>query len=767
MSSNLDLQPGPPEGAPGEYLHERRYHLRKKLGQGGMGAVYLAEDTRLPGRLIAVKENLNSSTEAQSQFKREALMLARLRHPNLPQVTDYFIEADGKQYLVMDYVSGENLAQILKQRQGPLPLDEVLSIMDQVMQALAYMHAWKDPESSQTRPIIHRDIKPANIKRTPEGRVVLVDFGIAKVDAGTATATAVSAKALTPGYAPLEQYGGGTDARSDIYSLGATLFALLTGAIPPTATDMAMSASKQRTPLTGSLKTAPPRVAKVIERAMQSLPQSRFQSMAEMYQALFDRPLPGGATGGAGRRTPNGGNRRGLWPALVLGVGALLLVVGVWWLLAEQPPEVPIEVGATPVAAAGMPVAETPPPVQQADTQPVAMPPTDLAPIDTATITPTPTASATPTPVNTATATGTATGTASETPDSDATRLVEEAQLATAVAAAKTATAEAEATATTGAQQMGTAVAATLTAQATPTFTPSATPTPSLTASPTATATRTATPTPTDVVVVLNPLRLAFAYGNVGNTDIYVLDETTGATWAVADRSCDEAEPGWAPDGLSVIYQSDCGGSYDLYLVTVDGNNPQALTATVDRDEREPEFSPDGTAIAFRVNTAGNGRNADGALWVMDADGANARGLGVSGRAPSWSPDGRSLVYMSEQQSNWEIYIYNFAEGQSYRLTDCSANCRFPTWSPDGQAVAYHSTTKADTAVPETIWMTPATGGAASQLVSGASPGRPSWSRSGLLAFNSDRGIEVVDLNNGARRTLLSENIHWAPAWSR
>jgi hypothetical protein len=661
-------------------------------------------------------------------------MLARLRHPNLPQVTDYFIEADGKQYLVMDYVSGENLAQILKQRQGPLPLDEVLAIMDQVMQALAYMHAWKDPESGQTRPIIHRDIKPANIKRTPEGRVVLVDFGIAKVDAGTATATAVSAKALTPGFAPLEQYGGGTDARSDIYSLGATLFALLTGAVPPTATDMAMSAGKQRTPLAGSLKTAPPRVAKVIERAMQSLPQSRFQSMAEMYQALFARPLPDGATGGAGRRPSSDGNRRELWPALVLGVGALLLVGGLWWLLAEQPPAIPPEVGVTPVAAAGLPVAETstPTPVQQADTQPTGMPPTGLAPSATATVTPTPPSSATPTPVNTATATATV------TPDSDATRLVQEAQLAAAVAADETATAAAEATATTGAQQMGTAVAATLTAQATPTFTPSATPTPSLTASPTATATRTATPTPTAVVVELSPLRLAFVYGNVGDTDIYVFDEATEATWAVADRSCDEAEPGWAPDGLSVIYQSDCSGSYDLYLVAEDGNNLRALTATVDRDEREPDFSPDGTAIVFRVNTAGNGRNADGALWVMDADGANARGLGVSGRAPSWSPDGRSLVYMSEQQSNWEIYIYSFAEAQSYRLTDCSANCRFPAWSPDGQAVAYHSTTGADTAVPETIWMAPATGGAATPLVTGASPGRPSWSRSGLLAFNSE-----------------------------
>ena len=170
--------------------------------------VYLAEDTLLPGRLVAVKENPDSSADAQAQFKREALLLARLRHPNLPQVTDYFVAANGKQYLVMDFVPGDNLTELMRKRQGPLPVDEALAIVAQVMQALAYMHTWRDPDSGRTRPIIHRDIKPANIKRTPEGRVVLVDFGIAKIDSNTMTGTAVSAKALTPGYAPLEQYGG-------------------------------------------------------------------------------------------------------------------------------------------------------------------------------------------------------------------------------------------------------------------------------------------------------------------------------------------------------------------------------------------------------------------------------------------------------------------------------------------------------------------------------------------------------------------------------
>ena len=120
----------PPLHPAGATLREGRYRLRQKLGQGGMGSVYLAEDTLLPGRLVAIKENLAASDDSQDQFKREALLLARLRHPNLPQVMDYFIETDGKQYLVMDYVPGENLAQILKQRQGPLPVSEALAIIE-------------------------------------------------------------------------------------------------------------------------------------------------------------------------------------------------------------------------------------------------------------------------------------------------------------------------------------------------------------------------------------------------------------------------------------------------------------------------------------------------------------------------------------------------------------------------------------------------------------------------------------------------------------
>jgi serine/threonine protein kinase len=411
----MTTQPNPASSAdsPGSgVLREGRYRLRSKLGQGGMGSVYLAEDTLLPGRLVAVKENADSSADAQAQFKREALLLARLRHPNLPQVMDYFIEADGKQYLVMDYVPGDNLLELMRKRQGPLPAAEALAIVEQVMQALAYMHTWRDPDSGRTRPIIHRDIKPANIKRTPEGRVVLVDFGIAKVDSGTMTGTAVSAKALTPGYAPLEQYGGGTDARSDIYSLGATLYALLTGKAPPSATDMAMAADKQRAPLLTGLKAAPPAAAKVIERAMQSLPKDRYQSIDAMYQALYNRPLP--VTGIVNPPPPA---HQGMASSRQLGwlVGALgvLLAVGMGWLLFAQSNDLP-----------GAPVAVLPTPSPITPTLPPATTPAARATAgQSARAAEPPTSAPTPEPSDTATSapTETPSATASATPIPSAT----------------------------------------------------------------------------------------------------------------------------------------------------------------------------------------------------------------------------------------------------------------------------------------------------------------------------------------------------------
>jgi len=225
---------------PGTVLRER-YKILACVGQGGMGAVYRAADLRLEGRICALKEIRpdpdlppDALAQAQRQFHREASVLARLDHPNLPKVSDYFTEG-GREYLVMDFVAGRDLRQVLEeeQRAGRM-LEErrVLRWTEQLCDALSYLHR-QDP------PVLHRDIKPANIKETPTGLVKLVDFGLVKLLANDdiRTITILQGRG-TVAYTPLEQYGGDTghtDGRSDIYALGTTLYHLLTGQPPADA----------------------------------------------------------------------------------------------------------------------------------------------------------------------------------------------------------------------------------------------------------------------------------------------------------------------------------------------------------------------------------------------------------------------------------------------------------------------------------------------------------------------------------------------------
>jgi len=223
----------------GELLRNR-YQIKKIIGQGGMGSIYLAEDTRLSGRFCALKEVEHDKTlskqlnkEAQEQFRQEATVLARLDHPNLPKVSDFFSIGE-RDYLVMDYVPGDDLRTLMlkaKHQEKFLKEEEVRKWANQLADALIYLH-------NQNPPILHRDIKPSNLKLTPSGLLKLVDFGLVKVLApGEMTVTIIQGQG-TALYTPLEQYGGDgshTDVRSDIYSFGATLYHLLTNTTPADA----------------------------------------------------------------------------------------------------------------------------------------------------------------------------------------------------------------------------------------------------------------------------------------------------------------------------------------------------------------------------------------------------------------------------------------------------------------------------------------------------------------------------------------------------
>src|SRR5215207_4517204 len=210
---------------PGTLL-QNRYRVTRQIGRGGMGAVYVATDDRF-NSVVAVKQTFFFDDPAlRRAFEREAVLLNHLRHPALPRVSDHFVEDEG-QFLVMEYVEGADLGELLKARGGWFPVADVLAWADELLDALEYLHA-------QQPPVVHRDIKPQNIKRTKQGRMMLLDFGLAKGNPTSAGATATgSLVGYSPHYAPLEQVQGtGTDPCSDIYSLGATLYQLLTGEPP-------------------------------------------------------------------------------------------------------------------------------------------------------------------------------------------------------------------------------------------------------------------------------------------------------------------------------------------------------------------------------------------------------------------------------------------------------------------------------------------------------------------------------------------------------
>jgi serine/threonine-protein kinase len=261
-----------------------------------MGSIYLADDQRLEGRQCALKEVEHDRSlppdlhrEAREQFFREATVLARLDHPNLPKVSDFF-SIGNRDYLAMDYVPGKDLRTLMleaRQASSFLDEDDVLNWAAQLCDALKYLHM-QDP------PILHRDIKPSNLKLTPSGLLKLVDFGLVKVLApGEVTITILQGQG-TAIYTPLEQYGGDgghTDVRSDIYAFGSTLYHLLTNQAPADARQRFLYPENLIPP-----RQLNPNISSRTERAilwaMRLHPDERPDTIEQLRQSLLgDRPV--------------------------------------------------------------------------------------------------------------------------------------------------------------------------------------------------------------------------------------------------------------------------------------------------------------------------------------------------------------------------------------------------------------------------------------------------------------------------------------------
>jgi serine/threonine protein kinase len=391
-----------------------RYRLILLVGQGTMGAVYDAEDLVF-NRRVALKRlrygpeaNEHIIEQTRAQFEREARILATLRHPNLPRVTDYFTFGD-QEFLVMDYIEGQSLDTMLTLSPDGLDEATVLDWADQLLSALEYIH---------NHGLVHRDVKPANVRVTPDGHVFLVDFGLVKVFDPASPKTATAVRGLgTPQYAPPEQYDaelGHTEPRSDLYSLGATLYHLLTGEPPATVTRRVSNPDAFRK-LREIKPTISPEIERAILRAMEVSIARRFASASDMRSALKlagirvpaspvdTSQLPAAELIQAQQR-----NRR---KRVLSTAAALLILLGICG-------------PASIVVGPGLLSALTPTltPTSTATNVVPAVLPTDTA-TATATATPTNTATATPTPSVTPTDTASATATATSTPSATLRRI--------------------------------------------------------------------------------------------------------------------------------------------------------------------------------------------------------------------------------------------------------------------------------------------------------------------------------------------------------
>ena len=634
----------------GTLLH-KRYRIVEILGQGGMGSVYRAVDENL-GVDVAVKENLFTTDEYARQFRLEAVILANLRHPNLTRVTDHFVIGDQGQYLVMDYIEGEDLRQRME-RQGNIQEDEAILLGASICDALNYLHTRKPP-------ILHRDIKPGNVKITPEGHIFLVDFGLAKVLHGS-QATTTGARAMTPGYSPPEQYGTArTDPRTDIYSLGATLYASLTGIIPEDGLARAMD-NTQLTPLRKRNNKVSRRLAAAIEKAMGIDPADRFQTAEEFKRALL----------GSKSKTQRLPGEYVIEPAPLDG--------------GDSEKKSPLEREASPLAALRedaaaeeLPVFKPPKKRRKRRILPalllillllaaslvgfVRFAPNLLPP-----------------------------GLIDIFPPS----LLSLLSLPTPVAAVSSPTPMSVAPTETGVP------VPTETPLPTETLTPTIQPTPTLPPVVEVTATPENTPLPVNTQVGGGTGQVAFASRRTGAPQIFITNLDMTIMFQLTDLEAGACQPAWSPDGSQIVFVSPCPQRSEfnesiykdssLYLMNADGSNLRPLTA-VPGSDFEPAWSPDGTRIAFTSL-----RDGTKDIYLITVDtGATIRLTTAQGdiqenSQPSWSPSGEQIVYMARRFNAYQIWVMNASGLENVQVVRSGQRYSdfLPVWMPDGETIVF------------------------------------------------------------------------------
>lgn len=641
------------------FLLYNRYRIEELIASGGMGAVYRATDEIL-GVQAAIKENFFTSVEFSRQFYREATILASLKHPNLPRVTNHFVIEGQGQYLAMDFIEGNDLRKLIE-LQGALPFEQVMVIGIAICDALYYLH-------NRVPPIVHRDIKPGNIKLTSNGQIFLVDFGLAKLAKGDATTT--GAQGYTPGFAPPEQYSGrGTEPRSDIYALGATLYHALTGRVPQDAISRMMGTT-ELTPIRSTQPQVPVAAAQAIERAMAIRLEDRYPHALAFRQDL-EISLPG------------------MQKLSTESQPTHLAQAGIPSTTATNDHPSSPTVHAARAATVMQPRAATGHSAQ------TVVAPRDLPPVPSAPDISSPAKRARPTWLWAAAGgviilaviiTGLllslvfnplalAQPSAAETPTVSSTA-------APTLAASVTPSTPPTETKVMNQPQP----------EASPTQTeaPSSTPEPTLTHTITPTATLAATP-------LGGEGRIFFASDRSGIPQIWSMagnGEDLKPITNLVDGAC---QPDWSPVSQRLVFVSPCSDKKDtypgssLYLIQADGTGLTPLV-TLPGGDFDPAWSPDGSQIAF--TSMRDGKNQIYLYTLADHTATRLSRPVNTERRPAWSADGTSLAYESLRSGQPQVWTIDLtAPDPSATAKEFSkpegGYAYMPAWSPDNSMIVY------------------------------------------------------------------------------